>query len=922
MLEVKNLYKDYRSKTGVVVHALNGVSIKFRKTGLVFIVGKSGCGKSTLLNVLGGLDKPDGGEIIINGTSSLKFKPSDFDSYRNTYVGFVFQEYNLLKDFSVGANVALALELQSKRATTESVNDILKTVDLDGYGTRRINELSGGQKQRVAIARALVKDPEIILADEPSGALDSANAKQLFDTLKKLSETKLVIVVSHDREFAFSYGDRVIEMSDGRIIADVERSSETVSAENSTGENGAKAIETTDGATESGENTSGLKFDNGEIFVPEKYVLTYVDLRAINEYLAKHGAAKIKKVEKKAAMKGEFKPFDEKTVEAETEEFKPIKSTLPVKNAFKMGASNLGIKKFRLVLTIILSVISFTMFGLYDVLISFNEREATINSICDNGIKFASFQKIEKYYYDENDKSDYYETRAELSEADLEKIEKDVGIKMTGVYSNTACGFQEYVAEVTKLGGKSYYNVYRTMLSGYVELNGEPKDYGLTLIGSSRLPETFDEMMLPEFIVKSFMRGGFKGDDGETVAIAKPEDMIGKKITFSSETPYYDVKMTETFTICGVFSTGTVFKKYEALLDVDTDNMETAEQVKNMLVSSELSDLLSYSFNGVGVVKKGYVDNISNKDVYYGYEGKLIYEAGNIPEGVKFIDFYNNMAIVRRASALKNVSFIDEGKTSLNDDEILLSEASFANLKKTLDSLGKTDMKAKLRLYDDRSNDYKDFTVAGSFTDEDSEESAAFSDATFESLISAPYYVCFGSFDGSRLNVIKLVDYSFKRDGDYYYRLVNHVTDDISIVTALSVVLKPVFMWVGIVNAIFAALLLSNFIAIGVMNKKTEIGILRAIGARGVDVFKVFFSESGIIATINFVLSSIVTAVVCFIINKNTASSWSIYATIMNFGIRQIFILLLISFAVAAIASFLPIYKLAKKKPVDVILNK
>lgn len=541
MLEVKNLYKDYRSKTGVTVHALNGVSIKFRKTGLVFIVGKSGCGKSTLLNVLGGLDKPDGGEIIINGTSSLKFKPSDFDSYRNTYVGFVFQEYNLLKDFSVGANVALALELQSKRATNESVNDILKTVDLDGYGARRINELSGGQKQRVAIARALVKDPEIILADEPSGALDSQNAKQLFDTLKKLSKTKLVIVVSHDREFASFYGDRVIEMSDGKIIGDMEKTFSS-SAEESDEDKNMKS--------ESGEkeNADGLKFENGEIFVPEKYVLTYVDLRAINEYLSNHGAGRIKKTGVTAEGNARFKPFDEKTVEAETEQFKPIKSTLPFKNAIKMGASNLGIKKFRLVLTIILSVISFTMFGLYDVMIGFNERESTINSICDNGIKFASFQKVEKFFYDENNKDLFYERSGQIDKTDLEKIEKDIGVKMTGVYSNTAREFENYVDDYSKLKGKGYYSIYATSIFGYVELNGSPSDYGITLLGSSRLPETFDEMMLPEYIVKTFMRAGFKGDDDVTVKIAKPEDMIGKKITFKSRIGY-DEEARETFTI-------------------------------------------------------------------------------------------------------------------------------------------------------------------------------------------------------------------------------------------------------------------------------------------------------------------------------------------------------------------------------------
>lgn len=913
MLEVKNLYKDYRSKTGVTVHALNGISIKFRKTGLVFIVGKSGCGKSTLLNVLGGLDKPDGGEIIINGTSSLKFKPSDFDSYRNTYVGFVFQEYNLLKDFSVGANVALALELQSKRATNESVNDILKTVDLDGYGARRINELSGGQKQRVAIARALVKDPEIILADEPSGALDSQNAKQLFDTLKKLSKTKLVIVVSHDREFASFYGDRVIEMSDGKIIGDLEKTFSSSAA---------KSDEDKNMKSESGEkeNADGLKFENGEIFVPEKYVLTYVDLRAINEYLSNHGAGRIKKTGVTAEGNARFKPFDEKTVEAETEQFKPIKSTLPFKNAIKMGASNLGIKKFRLVLTIILSVISFTMFGLYDVMIGFNERESTINSICDNGIKFASFQKVEKVFYDENKKDLFYERSGQIDKTDLEKIEKDVGVKMTGVYSNTAREFENYVDDYSKLKGKGYYSIYATSIFGYVELNGSPSDYGITLLGSSRLPETFDEMMLPEYIVKTFMRAGFKSDDDVTVKIAKPEDMIGKKITFKSRIGY-DEEARETFTICGVFSTGTDFKKYEALLDVDTDNMETAEQIKNMLVMNELNDLLRYSFNGMGVVKDGYVDNISNRDVYYGYYGgKLTYDAGNIPAGVNYIDFYNRMSVVKRAGALTDVNYFDTGKTSLDDNEILLSETSYKKLEQTLESLGRDEKKASLILY--MENGSRNFTVAGYYIDKDGEDSVAFSDATFKSLISASYDVCFGTFDGSRLNVIKIVNYSFERDGQYYYKLVNHVTEEIAMVNMIFTVLKTTFICVGVINAVFASLLLSNFIALGVMNKKTEIGILRAIGARGVDVFKVFFSESGIIAGINFLLSSLLTGITCFVINKIAASAWGIYATMMNFGVRQIFVILLISFAVAAIASFLPVYKLAKKKPVDVILNK
>ena len=202
MLEIKNLTKVYKPKKGVPVKAIDNISLIFPENGMVFLLGKSGSGKSTLLNLLGGLDKYDEGEIIIKGVSTKNFRQGHFDSYRNTYVGFIFQEYNILDEFTVGANIALAIELQGRKASDEEINRILCEVDLDGYGDRKPGELSGGQKQRVAIARALVKNPEIIMADEPTGALDSTTGTQVLDTLKKLSAKKLVMVVSHDREFA------------------------------------------------------------------------------------------------------------------------------------------------------------------------------------------------------------------------------------------------------------------------------------------------------------------------------------------------------------------------------------------------------------------------------------------------------------------------------------------------------------------------------------------------------------------------------------------------------------------------------------------------------------------------------------------------------------------------------------------------
>ena len=176
-----------------------------------------------MLNIIGGLDKADQGDIIIKGKSSSQFKSSDFDNYRNTFVGFVFQEYNLLNDFNIGKNIALALELQGKKSDKASVDDILSKVDLLGYENRKVNELSGGQKQRVAIARALIKQPEIILADEPTGALDSVTGRQVFEILKKLGKEKLVIVVSHDRETAEEYADRIVEMKDGMVSSDTSK---------------------------------------------------------------------------------------------------------------------------------------------------------------------------------------------------------------------------------------------------------------------------------------------------------------------------------------------------------------------------------------------------------------------------------------------------------------------------------------------------------------------------------------------------------------------------------------------------------------------------------------------------------------------------------------------------------------------------
>ncbi len=218
MLQLKNVEKTYRSKKGADCKALKNVSLTLGEKGLIFILGKSGSGKSTLLNIIGGLDKADSGEILYNGQSLQAFSANDLDNYRNVTVGFVFQEFNLLEQFNVYENIELVLKMQKLDFTPQDIENALERVGMQGYGKRAVSELSGGQKQRVAIARALLKQSKIILADEPTGNLDSETSAEIFELLKDISKEKLVIVVTHDKESAEKYGDGIVEIKDGEIV--------------------------------------------------------------------------------------------------------------------------------------------------------------------------------------------------------------------------------------------------------------------------------------------------------------------------------------------------------------------------------------------------------------------------------------------------------------------------------------------------------------------------------------------------------------------------------------------------------------------------------------------------------------------------------------------------------------------------------
>ena len=218
MIRFKNVNKEYKSKKGQITKALNDININLGDKGLIFIIGKSGSGKSTLLNILGGLDSKTSGHIYIDNKDIDSFREKDYDSYRNTYIGFIFQDFNLLEEYNVFDNVMLSAKLLRKKVDKEEILNLLERLGLKGLEYRNINELSGGQKQRVGIARALIKNPKIILADEPTGNLDSHSSLETFKLLKEISKEKLVVVVSHDLENANTYADKILELQDGNAI--------------------------------------------------------------------------------------------------------------------------------------------------------------------------------------------------------------------------------------------------------------------------------------------------------------------------------------------------------------------------------------------------------------------------------------------------------------------------------------------------------------------------------------------------------------------------------------------------------------------------------------------------------------------------------------------------------------------------------
>ena len=347
MIKITGLNKLYKSKKRMTCHALKNVNLTLPDTGLIFVLGKSGSGKSTLLNLIGGLDSISSGSIVVDGNNLSKFNENSFCNYRNTHLGFIFQDYHLIDELTVYENIALSLDLR-KAEDGDKVRAALKKVDLEGYENRYPSELSGGEQQRVAIARAIVKNPRIILADEPTGNLDTNTSRAIISLLKKLSEDCLILIVSHNITDANKYADRIIELREGSVISDKIRNPDFADR---------------------------VVLDGDTLIYPEDEKLDDADLKLINERFGK-STKMVKRTDK----------FVTKKIIAGTDKKLAIeKESLPLKKELSLSGKFLKNKAAYIALSSFMVAIIMVIMALAQTIIAFDA-----NKVIENEMKKAN----------------------------------------------------------------------------------------------------------------------------------------------------------------------------------------------------------------------------------------------------------------------------------------------------------------------------------------------------------------------------------------------------------------------------------------------------------------------------------------------------------------------------------------------------
>ena len=883
MIKLENLSKDYVSKKDVVTKALADINLTFEDKGMVFIIGKTGCGKSTLLNLLGLLDTPSSGDIIVDGQSIVKQDSKIEDNYRKNYVGFVFQEYNLIEEFTVYENIEVAVKLQGQKVNEEEIDNLLKRFDLYEQKYKLCNELSGGQKQRAAIIRAIVKKPKLILADEPTGALDSKTGEEILNTLKEISKEVLVIVVSHDEDYANRFADRIIEMKDGQIIND-----------------NVKA-------------TSEQKLDKVDITkVNKKARLSFKEKLKIGLFNFKHRLKKLVLMMFVAMFAfillgtaSTFVTYD--------------KEQIIINSMYENGDDQIFItdvnKSSNETLTspLISSQIIDEMEERYSR--NFYPEYAIDNRFSDT------------LAYIDNAETDFYsEYEVDYALEINEEIAKDLNIDL--LYGRFPSADDEVVItdflyNLYLKFGYSYNGVYKNIVA-FEDLESstiQVEDISCKIVGVAQtnfdwnryLPlddiDIDDENLYLEYSYYLmtttnkllFLNCGFYERN-----VALPDNI---KSTDNLRGYLENFGTSQGFYFSENYSSDTPFSSpyYYATLDYNSDNIIWKDGVaRDSLADNEV--VINYQL----LTRGNYYHNAEKFSSILSRTEIEVENSEQYLQSERYLqlqELYNN----------NEINYV----TYTNSLEQLKAEIATSKL---FDEFGWQDLENIYFHFDlgDLQNYSVKLEVVGFVCPVTSYGSIVsdvyFSDNVFNEIvtISRAYdYVAVLTGVTSEGRDTKLLKDINKYDSmlEVYNRYTYTTTPIDNVLKGVS---KLVFI-VAAVLGLFAGLLFYNYIRYIIDDKRKQIGVLRSLGASKADVATIFLIESLIISIIIVTLACIGSLILTVILNNVFINVFGMILKLLTFGIFPILIVLGVCLLVSIIATILPIWQMTKKTPIETL---
>ncbi len=841
MIELRDVHKTYKSKKSKSTRALDGVSLTLGNQGMTFILGKSGSGKSTLLNVLGGLDKYDSGDMLILGKSSKQFTQADFDSYRNTYVGFIFQEFNILEDYDVYQNIVLALQLQQKKVSEREINQLLDKLELKDLKKRKVNELSGGQKQRVAIARALIKKPKIILADEPTGNLDSKTGRQVMELLKEISKEKLVVIVSHDEEYAHEYGDRIIEIKDGKV----EKDSKVIK-------------ESTD----------------------------------------------------------------------EVNSYQTIKSHLPLKDSFKLGIGSLKHKKIKLAFTIFLTVVTLGFLSCTDTLSSYDFSVGHAKLLVE---RKEQFLQVEKNHVSRNKKGKVEEvTVLSMDDMTQKNIQDQVGKEGYEVYKyydkNVSWGESSSAKDILHIQDESYSDIG----SEIVVTEDISKILKEDIAG--RTPSAPNEIAISSETADLMIQKGVEVHE----IVVKNE--FKESHVFQPKT-YEEILHTNYTYYFG--SVGEV--KIVGIINYDLSSISNEYQ-KNVLnkIYVTPSFITSLKTEELGLLKSYYTTDLQVNGLESPSEENGMYRLSSaaLDHEIEYFDGTewkrtNQLKDNEVLLSIRQLDPTESYREDLNnytsggswDDYNTLTKRFMANYISEKNVIGQT---ASLSInYQNMNRDlekvYNDLVVIGVYYEEISTDYYGdinyLSSQVLEEYMRKPLEKSSILYPMTSKAEFKKLSNMFPVESELSVK--STYSDQMTYEKMFFDSIKTLASYAGIVFIVFTAFLIVNFMFNSISYRKKEIGVLRALGSRSLDVMKIFLWEAFGLSLISGTIASILLVVVSNFMNSYIMTKLAgMLTTPFIVGIRQFAVIYLLVFVVTFISSILPLARISRMKPIDAILNK